>query len=81
MWAFFLAGMGRWIVGGIAGLAIVGGIYAKGRIDATAACVAKQAAQMQKMEKYVRDIRSRIEQKLPLDDSILRSDPFERQDN
>lgn len=81
MWAFLIGGIGRWVVVGLAGVLALGGLYIKGRVDGNAACIAKQQAQMAKMEKYVRDIRSRIEQNIPLDENILRSDPFERQDN
>lgn len=81
MWAFLLGGIGRWLVVGLAGALAIGGLYIKGRVDGNAGCIAKQQAQMQKMETYVREIRARIEQKLPLDDSILQSDPFERPDN
>lgn len=78
MWAFFLAGVGRWIIGGLAGVLLIGGLYVKGRVDGNAACIAKQQAQMQRMEEYVKEIRSRIERNIPLDDNILRTDPFER---
>lgn len=78
MWAILGAGVLRWVIGGAAILMVIGGLYLKGRIDGNAACIARQQAQMDKMERYVRDVRSRIERNIPLDDSILRSDPFQR---
>lgn len=78
MWAFLLGGIGRWLVVGLAGALAIGGLYVKGRIDGTAACVVKQQAQMQKMETYVKQIRERIERNQPIGDDILKSDPFER---
>lgn len=81
MWAFLLGGIGRWLIVGLAGILAVGGLYLKGRVDGTAACIGKQQAQMAKMETYVKQIRERIERNQPIGDDILRSDPFERPEN
>lgn len=78
MWAFFLAGVGRWLIVGLAGVLAIGGLYIKGRSDGIAACVLTQQKQMLKMEKYVKSIRERIEQNQPIGDDILRADPFQR---
>lgn len=80
MWtAFFFSGLARWVaLGGAVALAI-GGLYVKGRIDGNNACKAAQQVQMERMENYVKGIRERIERNLPIDDSILRADPFQRE--
>lgn len=79
MWTFVASAAARWVMGGVAILAIVGGIYLKGRTDGTVACVASQQAQMDKMEAYVKAVRERVERNQPLDDDILRTDPFQRE--
>lgn len=80
MWAFLAAGIGRWLAGGAIFVLIIGGIYWKGRNDGGSACELRQQAQMDKMEKYVKTVRERIEHKLSPDDvdAIMRSDAFER---
>jgi hypothetical protein len=78
MWAFIVSGIGRWVVGGAAIVAIISGIYLKGHSDGKSACETKQQAQMAKVEAYVKRIRERVERNEPLGDDILRSDPFER---
>ena len=79
MMAFFTAGIARWLVLGGVILASYGGVYLKGHNDGYYTAVNKQQAQMAKMEKYVKDIRSRIERREPLGDDIMRADPFERE--
>lgn len=76
---FFTSGIARWAVLGLVGIVGIGGLYLKGRIDGNAACIAKQNQQMAKMEAYIKKVRDRIERNLPLDDDILRTDPFERE--
>lgn len=77
--AFLFSGIARWVVLAFVAAAGVGGLYLKGRIDGNAACIAKQNKQMARMEAYIKTVRDRIERNLPLDDDILRTDPFERE--
>jgi hypothetical protein len=81
MMAFFAAGIARWFVLGGVVAVVFGGVYLKGHNDGYNVAVNKQQAQMAKMEKYVKDIRSRVERKLPPDDvnDIMRPDSFERE--
>lgn len=78
MWTFLIGGIGRWVVVGLAGVLALGGLYVKGRVDGNAACIAKQQAQMNRMENYVKQVRERIERNEPLDPDLLRADPFKR---
>lgn len=79
MWALLGLSAVRWIFGGTIIIAMIGGLYVKGRIDGNAACIVTQNKQMARMESYVKEIRSRIERNLPIGDDILRTDPFERE--
>lgn len=76
---FFASGLARWLVIGGLGVVAIGGLYVKGRSDGYAACEVSQQKKMAKMETYIKKVRERIERNLPLDDDILRADPFQRE--
>lgn len=80
MMAFFMAGIGRWLAGGVIGVLLIGGLYIKGRSDGSVACQLTQRKQMDRMETYVKQIRERVEHRLPDDvDSIMRPDTWQRE--
>ena len=77
--AFIVTPIARWIAGGLIITTVIGGLYVKGRTDGKAACELRQQQQMAKVEKYVKEIRERIERRLPDDvDAIMRPDTFQR---
>jgi hypothetical protein len=56
--SFLLSPIGRWVGGSLVILAIVGGIYVKGRVDGRAAYKAKIERQIQDAVKKGTDARS-----------------------
>lgn len=77
--AYLGSGLAKWGIVVILAVAAAGGTYWKGRTDGNTACVAEQDKRMAKLEAYVKKVRERVERNLPLDDDIMRADPFQRE--